>query len=552
MAGNARAMRRPVPSEEYSRDRDADGQDAVRGRQEINRGRSAGRARNSSRGHGRAQSIGAASRVRDAGQGMNRAQSTHRGQGAGSTGRAQGRKNRRLLIVPIILILIIAAGAVFTVDRRIRYEKGVEKYTTAFLPGTSINGVDVSDQSVQEAAKELTFTLPDVDIQLQDGSSQQFSLADVGGSYDYTAELEKLKEEQDPKSWQKEKGKAYTDISPDLSYDESKVRDVVLAIPAVTDKNAVPPVDAYIAQTDSGFEIVPEEYGSKLDADKLVDLVASSLKEWNYSIDATGCYEQPKITVQDLKLTDAMSNITGLDMLYVNMSGGESATIDKATIMSWVNWDKDTNAVTIDSSKVHSYTQDLAQQYNTLGTIRTFVTHHGDRIRIGGSEKDTFGYKMDVDTTASRIENCILTGTREAWAYWPVAGFKRTENNDFGSTYVEVSIREQHLWYWVNGSVVLDTDVVTGAGENSTTPGVFMILDKQSPADLTGDNYVTHVSYWMPVTYTGTGLHDATWRSEFGKEIYVSGGSHGCINMPLDVVERLYSSIEMGTPVIIY
>lgn len=33
---------------------------------------------------------------------------------------------------------------------------------------------------------------------------------------------------------------------------------------------------------------------------------------------------------------------------------------------------------------------------------------------------------------------------------------------DWGSTYAEVDVTTQHMWYIVNGAVVLETDVVTG------------------------------------------------------------------------------------------
>jgi lipoprotein-anchoring transpeptidase ErfK/SrfK len=48
------------------------------------------------------------------------------------------------------------------------------------------------------------------------------------------------------------------------------------------------------------------------------------------------------------------------------------------------------------------------------------------------------------------------------------------------------------------------------------------------------------------------GMHDATWRTNFGGNIYQSGGSHGCVNMPYESAARLYEIIEPGTPVLIY
>lgn len=50
----------------------------------------------------------------------------------------------------------------------------------------------------------------------------------------------------------------------------------------------------------------------------------------------------------------------------------------------------------------------------------------------------------------------------------------------------------------------------------------------------------------------GIGLHDASWRSTFGSEIYRTNGSHGCVNLPTKVAEDIFANIESGIPVICY
>ena len=56
---------------------------------------------------------------------------------------------------------------------------------------------------------------------------------------------------------------------------------------------------------------------------------------------------------------------------------------------------------------------------------------------------------------------------------------------------------------------------------------------------------------WMPV-YKGIGIHDASWRDEYGGEIYKTNGSHGCINTPYEKMEQLYERADIGTPVIMF
>ena len=46
--------------------------------------------------------------------------------------------------------------------------------------------------------------------------------------------------------------------------------------------------------------------------------------------------------------------------------------------------------------------------------------------------------------------------------------------------------------------------------------------------------------------------HDAGWRSAFGGSIYLSSGSHGCVNMPRAKAEELFDILPVGTPVIVY
>ncbi|MBQ0059355.1 MAG: L,D-transpeptidase [Lachnospiraceae bacterium] len=52
--------------------------------------------------------------------------------------------------------------------------------------------------------------------------------------------------------------------------------------------------------------------------------------------------------------------------------------------------------------------------------------------------------------------------------------------------------------------------------------------------------------------HEGYGLHDATWRSSFGGDIYQYGGSHGCVNLPEYIAAEVYDNIEVGTIVVIF
>ena len=125
-----------------------------------------------------------------------------------------------------------------------------------------------------------------------------------------------------------------------------------------------------------------------------------------------------------------------------------------------------------------------------------------------------------------------------------------TKPEPLGDTYVDVDIENQQMTYYVLGEAVLTSDIVSGNVKNGcdTPTGTFFIDSKIPGKYLVGPTWNVWVDRWM--RFTGNvGLHDASWRSEFGGEIYKKNGSHGCVNLPSDVAKTLYDLVEVGTMV---
>ncbi len=190
-----------------------------------------------------------------------------------------------------------------------------------------------------------------------------------------------------------------------------------------------------------------------------------------------------------------------------------------------------------DSAAVDNFVSTLASLYNVPGQL-----------------------EMDQSAERNYITSLIASGNNEA-SHKPAMNTKvgdtmidATAAEQFaGQTYVDVSISQQKLVYYVNGAPVLVSDLVTGntSRHHNTPQGVFQIYNKQRGRTLKGDGYSAYVNYWMP--FTGNyGLHDATWRSSFGGEIYKTNGSHGCVNMPKSMAEALYNMVSVGTVVYIH
>ena len=153
----------------------------------------------------------------------------------------------------------------------------------------------------------------------------------------------------------------------------------------------------------------------------------------------------------------------------------------------------------------------------------------------------------------TELTELILAGekVKKEPAYFQTA--QQYGPDDIGNTYVEVSLKAQHLFFYKNGKLILETDIVSGnlAKGHGTPTGTFPIQYKERNATLNGEDYSTPVDYWMPF-YRGIGFHDASWRSKFGGDIYKTKGSHGCINMPPKAAKILFEHIQRGVAVVVY
>jgi lipoprotein-anchoring transpeptidase ErfK/SrfK len=118
-----------------------------------------------------------------------------------------------------------------------------------------------------------------------------------------------------------------------------------------------------------------------------------------------------------------------------------------------------------------------------------------------------------------------------------------------------VSVRQQHAWMCTGARQVADSAVTTGAtaAGNGTPLGTWHVEAKQTNTTLTvltGEAY--HVAYWLPYNGNVYGLHDSSWQTfPYGSPQYRSGGSHGCVHMPLASMRWLYGWARVGATVTI-
>lgn len=237
--------------------------------------------------------------------------------------------------------------------------------------------------------------------------------------------------------------------------------------------------------------------------------------------------------------------------------GDRREVIDANVVADWILLDEEGNIVfdannipVLDETMIAEYVAYLSATYNTVGIERRFQATRGDIVTVAGG-----GYGNELDEKAEYV--FLLHAFREKASGTRIPQYTSEAwekgSDDIGDTYIEVDMGVQHMYYYVDGELMIDTPVVTGNTSRrwGTPAKVCFVYFKQKNRVLRGADYATPVKYWMAVD-GHIGIHDATWRKEFGEEIYKTNGSHGCINTPIEIMTELYDMVELGTPVIMF
>ncbi len=433
----------------------------------------------------------------------------------------------------------------------------VAYFNCHIFPGTRFDDVKLSGKSADGAEEELDGLLADYKLAItgRDGASEVINRDDIKLKYVLDGFGTKLIDAQNPFAWPAHLFRKNTiDEKFDVVYDADMLADKITSMKMTSEENMAEPVDAYISDYESGvgFKIVGEVIGSKLDMEKFEAAVKDALTNVQSELDAdkAGCYIDPQVYSDDKKLVKQekrLNKYTDTRLTYT--FGDDTVVLDGDTIYKWMDIKKN-GKVSLDEEKIREFVRGLGSKYDTIFRTRTFKTSYKKDVVINGGD---YGWWMNREKEVSELKELIKKGTvadREP-VYFQKA--EKYGKDDYGDTYVEINLTAQHLFLYKDGKVVLESDFVSGKDtkDRKTPGGVFGITYKERDATLVGADYETPVSYWMP--FNGSiGMHDATWRKKFGSNIYKSGGSHGCINLPFNVAARIYDEIEKNTPVICY
>lgn len=464
------------------------------------------------------------------------------------------KKKKHILIGGIAIAAIVI----------IFYFGGWIYFSSHYYPKTSIGKISVGWKTVLEADQELETLYETYDLTLTGYVNRtdpideeadepiyeaaEYHLKDLSLEYDAdggTQNSSSLMDSQEPYFWPVLVFRSFH-IEPTVQMDETGIMSKIQELECFQDPEIS--VDAEIVWKNGTFEIIAEIYGTELNENVQEDIL-EAVKEGQVTFDLVPYYIDPEITKENeilLSHQKEMQEMADLDLYY--QFGDQKEVVPADTIAAMLLEDQE--GVYIDEEQVRAFVKELSDEYDTAYSPHTFTTHYGSTITINNGD---YGWWTDVTSSTETLKDAIekkQSGEQQFTYFKTAAAYG---DRDYGDTYVEVSIASQSLWCYVNGEVVVSCSIISGkvTSGNSTPKGIYSITYKETGHQMVGEDYDVWTDYWMPFN-GNVGLHDASWRSSFGGNIYVNNGSHGCVNMPVWAARAVFGYVQKGTPVIVY
>lgn len=330
--------------------------------------------------------------------------------------------------------------------------------------------------------------------------------------------------------------------------------------PAFSPEHWQEPQDAYIAysEAEERYIVVSETGGSVIDREKFEQALERHILRGRGSLDLerAGVYQSAAVPSTSPELTEACDRLNRfLDAEVRFTEGSISRSFPVRTLRPYLTVTSSPLEIVYDAAAAErdgvfsGFAAELAKAFDSEGIEREFITHDGASVMV--AEK-TWRAKLNPEATAFELasmsfEQLSAEETPAGSFVWERAPLDALTN------YVEVDLTNQALYLYTEGEQVLETPIVSGnvAQRHNTPAGAFSLIGKYRNVTLRGPGYASFVRWWMPFN-NKIGLHDASWRSRFGDTIYLTNGSHGCVNMPRDVAETVFNTIDSSYAIVCY
>lgn len=315
------------------------------------------------------------------------------------------------------------------------------------------------------------------------------------------------------------------------------------------------PQSAYMELEPGGLpELVPEVMGVDVDVDRTAEVIRTLAASENREGAVTAFSVAPAVSAADLQDDFDQIAAWSSDRFYLSMDDDHTWWLDREDIADVTFWN---NAGGVE-----------IEPYLDVATMEQHI-----RRWVKAPPKTV----IDYETTAANAVEALERGDRSVALEYRVIKDKQDVprhvadlahwKGKFPDKWIDLNLTTQTIAAYEGKKQTKISLITSGRPELATPTGVYSVMDKLSPYTFISPWPKGH-KWWYPTAeanfalrfrYGGLYIHDAPWRTQYGPGTNGSGrsgeastGSHGCVNVPYDMMARLFSWSEVGTPIIIH
>ena len=465
-------------------------------------------------------------------------------------------------VVSALVLLVVCAGVVYAAN-----------YSGRALPGTSVAGTSVAGMTRDQVVSTVNQRADATNVTLTvEGKTTKASLNEAGisvdadetadaamkGSTSFPAFVSALFSERD--------------IEPVVTVSDESIKKLAASANS-TLTSEMKDASVIVAQDGQSFTVTPAQMGNGVSAED----VAAAVKQAGATLtsvtqDLSVHQMEPSITTENAQAAAEKAN--ALLETNIEISDGiDTFSAERSDKVQWVEFltkdDGSLDTPSISTVKVADWVNALAattdvkpqnrvDNVDSSGNVLTVAREGKKGLKTNNTEQVT------KDIIAAMTDGKAYEGLFHYDDVEPGSETKQvaegTENLVYqaaeGEKWVDISLADNSVTAYIGGKVAGGPYyMVPGAPDTPTVTGTFHVYLKYDVQTMRGRNadgtkYETEGVPWVTYFTGSYAMHGAPWRSSFGWSGY--GGSHGCVNMPVDAAKFIYDWTDMGDTVVVH
>ncbi|MDO4244055.1 MAG: L,D-transpeptidase family protein [Actinomyces sp.] len=481
---------------------------------------------------------------------------------AGASGAEAPRRRRRwpVMVGAAVLLLLGVVGA-----GGYAY---AQHYAEVAVPGSHVAGIDVSGMSREEIVAVVQDRADEATVTISGDASTAASLPDLGVSVDAEATADAVLAEGHSVIDRFTALLGRTDTPVTVSSDSSTAQEYATAL-VPGDVAKATNATVVLNTEGTGFEITPASSGTSLDSSSLeaaAAQAASSLSDAQVEVSLES--SPPAVSDEQAQsVADTANAWVAQDVTIAAAEDSTTYTADAATKASWVTVTTEVDTlpvVSLDTDKVAQWVAAQVEEV-TVEPVTGVRNVNSQGSVVETSVEAVAGKSVtNADAIVQAITEAVSSETsyegvfevstsEETWEEKVIAD--GAENLVYQAAprerWIDINLSTKTVTAYEGATVVRGpVSIVDGDAQTPTVTGTYKVYLQRETQTMEGDNadgtrYRTENVPWISYFYEGYALHGAPWRSNFGYS-----GSHGCINMPVEEAQWIYSWAEVGTTVV--